>query len=379
MNERRIKRIINFFVEKRINFYAHKKTAKILKALSLENEDQISTEVIEEYKNNWRQLSSSGKISNQFLLMYSSISGIVSPDYVPENIYYNKIEPILNNRLYVQAYADKNIYELLHKDPGIFPQILLRKINGVYYDPFYKPIVVDDQLLANLLRNHDKIIVKPSTETGGGSLVRLYINEAGRFRNNDEILNTRDLDLKYPHNLIIQSYLEAHPFYKRFNPSSLNTVRIFTYRSPKTENVISLSAVLRIGRPGSIVDNQAAGGIAVGITSDGKLNGFAVDKMGNKYYSQNGLDFEGIGNLLLFDEMKKLAQEIAARLFYNRLAGFDFCVDAESRVRLLEINCKNIEINFLQMTNGPLFQEHTAEVISFCKHQPKTINLDFYV
>ncbi len=79
------------------------------------------------------------------------------------------------------------------------------------------------------------------------------------------------------------------------------------------------------------------------------------------------------------DEMKNYARNLASKYYYHRLLGFDFCVDNSNRVRLLEINCKNIEINFLQMNNGPLFGDFTDEIIDFCGSNKKSVVLDFYL
>jgi hypothetical protein len=61
------------------------------------------------------------------------------------------------------------------------------------------------------------------------------------------------------------------------------------------------------------------------------------------------------------------------------LLGFDFCVTENNEIKLLEINCKNIEINFLQMNNGPLFGEYSKEIIDYCLHTKKNVVIDFHI
>lgn len=80
-----------------------------------------------------------------------------------------------------------------------------------------------------------------------------------------------------------------------------------------------------------------------------------------------------------FSIMKENACLIAKKYFYQRLLGFDFCFTNNNEVKLLEINCKNIETNFLQMSNGPLFGEFTDEIIEYCLKNKKSIVLDFEV
>ncbi|MCK7537993.1 MAG: hypothetical protein MZV63_47075 [Marinilabiliales bacterium] len=73
--------------------------------------------------------------------------------------------------------------------------------------------------------------------------------------------------------------MNSASFFARFNESSLNTVRILTYRSVRNEDVFVLHRLLRAGRRGSVVDNQASGGIACAIDNDG-LMALGIDKSG---------------------------------------------------------------------------------------------------
>ena len=117
---------------------------------------------------------------------------------------------------------------------------------------------------------------------------------------------------------------------------------------------------------GAIVDNQAAGGIACGIGINGQLNCFAINKKGEKFNDINGVCFSDVGEVYKYQEIVALGKELAQKFYYHRLLGFDFCVDKEDKVKLIEVNNRNNEINFYQMNNGPLFREYTKEVVEFC-------------
>jgi hypothetical protein len=321
------------------------------------------------------------KVNSKWLKVYSTVSGKPSYKYVPENIYYNVIEPRLNNRVFSFAYADKNAYNFLFQDENIFPKTMLRKINGTIYDPSYNPVGNPD--LETLLNSDEEYIVKPAAETGGGKCVELLKFDTNQndfiFSKTGTPINLKGISQAYPENFIIQKKIKQHPFFSQFNPSSVNTIRIFTYRSFVTEEIIPLQAILRMGREGSIVDNQASGGISCGIDHEGKLNPFAVDKFGNKYDTVNSVSLNSVGKIPFLDEMKEYSKKLGSRMFYSRLNGFDFCTTVEGEVKLLEINTKNIEINFMQMSNGPLFREFTEEVINNCMKMKKvqSIHLKF--
>ena len=73
----------------------------------------------------------------------------------------------------------------------------------------------------------------------------------------------------YKKDFIIQEFVEQSEAMKKLNPTTLNTLRIMTYLRP--DDVYILSAVSRIGKPGSSTDNYSAGGILCGITQEGHL------------------------------------------------------------------------------------------------------------
>ncbi|MBN1123653.1 MAG: hypothetical protein JXA82_01500 [Sedimentisphaerales bacterium] len=264
-----------------------------------------------------------------------------------------------------KAFSDKNLYDKgQYRD--LFPKTLLRNINGILYDSTYAPIVVKDPLM-QLLNGCDEVIVKPSIDSGGGRSVELFVRNDDIYINHKgHVLSLAHLNQIFEKNYILQEKLTQHESLSRFNQSSVNTIRVFTYRSVVTEKVVALHAVLRIGREGSVVDNQASGGISVGIDNEGVLNKYAIDKMGNKYYRIGTIDLQHTYKLIKFAEMIELARKIATDYLYTRMLGFDITLDSDQAIRIIEINNGSIEINFHQMNSGPLFGCYTEEVIDYC-------------
>lgn len=372
-----IKQIINITLEFIINMKISIKLKKIKKNIDPVFIDYKTKKL---YKNRWKKLQN--RFSCEFLKIFKSLNNIESSLYVPENVYYNKIEPILNNKAYALAYSDKNFYEkYFFENKDLFPDAVLRGINGVFLDAEYNLVNIP-QILSKIETNIDYLL-KPSTETSGGSnIVSLYKNKDSLIIENQEFSNEQLLNFlihKYSGNFIIQKKIKQHSWFTNFNKSSVNTIRVFTYRSIKDESVIPLHAVLRFGKEGSLVDNQAAGGLTVGINKDGILKNFACDKLGKKYVSIDFLKDKFDLQVPFFHEIIKLAIELGPKLPYHRLLGFDFCVNSENKIKLLEINCKNIETNFLQMNNGPLFGDFTDEIVEYCIKTRKSVVIDYYL
>jgi hypothetical protein len=335
----------------------------------------LSGEVISDHKALWRKLGSRPGI--KWLKLYSFVSGREDSGYITEPDFYNKVEPTLNNRTFSDAYADKNSYHrFLRRE--LLPSVYLRNIEGSFYDEAYRPIELHDQILDLIPGEADTLIAKAAVESGGGRGVELFSREGFSWKNSKGThLTIEYLTAIFGKNYLLQEYICQDHFYSRFNPSSVNTVRLLTYKSVRTNEIIPLQAVLRIGKPGSVVDNQASGGIACGISHEGFMNEYAVNKSGNKTYSSGGIDFRDAGKLYKFNEIISAGIEVARAYYFQRLLGLDICVDNKGAVRIIEVNNRNNEINFFQMNNGPLFREYTGEVIEYCQQRPTSFAIDF--
>ena len=356
-------------------YYIYKKISKIHKRACHGKRPENSLKL---YKKQWSVLSRF--VPSKYYEVYSSISGKDDINYVPENIFYSIIEPTLNDNSLSKAYVDKNFYDRLPFS-NLFPKTFMRNIDGTFYDSKYDCIASfsNSELLSTLDKFHaPKVIVKPSVDSMGGRRVQLFTkNKEGYKNHNGHSLCVDYLQKYFLKDYLIQEFIQQHEFYRQFNPSSLNTIRVFTYRSVKTEEVIVLHAVQRMGRKGSITDNQSGGGISCGI-NNGRLNNFAVDKKGNMYThidEEKSLSFECVKDVYKYDEIIRKAQEVARHFYYHRILSCDFCVDENDTIRLVEINNEDMEINFLQMNNGPLFGEYTDEVIEYCRNNPTRTRL----
>lgn len=373
-----IKQLVNSILDYRILRSANQKKKKFRKNIALPVADPGFDR---NYRSQWSRLNS--RFDRTYPHYCAALNEITDINYVPENIYYGRIEPVLNNKSFALAYADKNFYERYFRDEKLlFPETVVRGINGRIYDREYSLLGKPEET-RGLVNQGTDYILKPAVETSGGARVRLLKFKGDAVMIDDQSVSFPEflqfLRDEYEWNLVLQKRIFPHPWFGDFNASSLNTVRMFTYRSVQDERVHPVQAVVRFGRPGSIVDNQAAGGLTCGITAEGKLNRFAIDKYGKKF-----LDFDFLAkkkNEMVpgFAEMTEIACRLASRYYFHRLLGFDFCLDDNNQVRLLEINCKNIEINFLQMNNGPLFGAFTDDIINFCASHKKSVVVDFYI
>lgn len=375
-----IKKIINYILQIRIDIICRRKLKKINKNIIT---PFINKALGKNYTKLWKKLGK--KPSLLFLKCVNAISGIQSSKYVPENIYYGMIEPRLNNKAFALIFNDKNFFErYLPKYKSLFPCPILRGINGVIHDADFNRI--DNTYTANLLEefeDNECFILKPAIDTGGGSNVSLVIKVSNGFNVDNQLYSITEfiflLKKRYLGNFILQKKIDQLQWFEYFNKSSLNTVRLYAYRSVQNEIIHTLHAYVRFGNPGSLVDSSSKGGFTCGISQSGVLNNFAVERYGRIRLDLEGIKKNGNSKVPFFYEMKKIAVEIAPHYHYHRLLGFDFCVDKNQNVRLLEINTRNIGVVNQQMNTGPLFGKFTEEIVVYCNSHKKSVVLDFYV
>jgi hypothetical protein len=373
-----VKHFLGWLQKRRIAFLFRKKIKKFKN--SLDNSGRLKSDFSPEFLRNNKELWKGFglKVKSYWIRVYISISSINNYRYLPEDIYYSEIEPRLNNRAFSKAYTDKNNYHRII-DNKLLPSILLRSISGIFYSQEYK-LIKDVHSFFKASDFSGNYIIKPSIEGGGGSNVRKININGSNLKIEPQIPGCKSIEeiiRFYRRDFVIQEYIEQHSFFRQFNSSSLNTIRILTYRSPENEEIVILHRVLRIGKEGSIVDNQASGGIACGISEEGNLSSFGVNKCGNLFFESNGQTFSNIGKVPFIESISLIAAEVASHFLYSRLLGMDFAVDDKGKVLLIEVNDSNNEINFYQMNNGPLFGKYSEEVAKLCRHEPKSFLIDF--
>lgn len=379
----RIRRLLIILNNIRIRRLLTVKIRKIKKGLSMKDGGTLKpvAELREKHLQLWKDYRVS--INPDWLDVYTAVSGSQDHRYVPEDIYYTEIEPRLNNKLYSKAWTDKNSYDLFLGGRVKMPEVVIRCIDGVLYTPDFRPAGQPGEFKAfSPAYEEQKLVIKPTMDSGGGKAVRVISCSGRSVEMNPHVQGVTTLPQLfglYGGNFIIQKYIDQHHWFARFNESSLNTVRVLTYRSIKNEEPVVLHRLLRAGRPGSVVDNQASGGIACAINPDGKLMSFGVDKAGKRHKGTESIDFGEAGEVPFMKEITAAALEVTSCYRYSRLLGLDFAVNQDGEVILIEVNDSNNEINFFQMSSGPLFGSFTEEVASGCMNLPRSFVIDYII
>lgn len=325
------------------------------------------------WKTRWSALGSTNEV---FYRYYSRFIG-EDLNIVPDDLMHNVIEPILNPMRFRGLYADKNMFDKLLKpyfDEKVTPTTLVRCIEGGLYDENYYSISNHEANRTITASQSEFLVGKPSIDTSSGHNVFFFDRKDSSFylRNTGEKIEIALFKKLLGNNYIVQEGLLQSDFMRQFNGSSVNTLRINTYKSVKNEECAAINGVLRIGKSGSPVDNLHAGGCMVGIEPDGRLKHFCSDQNGGVFVEFNGIDF-GKEEFVIpnYDEVKAFACNVAACLPHQRVLALDIMLDQNNKPKLIEYNNCAFSVWVFQQTIGTVFGDYTDEVIDYCKAHRK--------
>ena len=300
---------------------------------------------------------------------YSRLNGIPSDRYVSMDLYYFHIVPCLNRRAMQLAYADKNAYGELFRDEAQ-PETVVRNRNGFYQNPAERPVTEEEAVDACLAAG--ECIIKPSVETGEGMGVELLDTESAAAVASEFRRRGRDF--------IVQKRLIQHEVLARLNPTSLNSMRIMTYRGLDGEvRVLSGKTFLRVGGEGAVKDNVGAGGRMMRVWGDGRVEDRVLRYKSLEYCSL--IQSFGTGEELRipnYDAAEVMAKRLHGKVWYCDLLGWDIAIGADGNPVFIEMNvvpaCESV-----QQGCGPIFEGGILDEIMERAACVKKSNAEFSV
>ncbi|MBU1934578.1 hypothetical protein KKF04_00830 [Patescibacteria group bacterium] len=319
----------------------------------------INSEIEKKHIGYWSKLHKDVNLS--YMRFYSNFSGIEDYRYVPDDIFRAIIDRMLNDFDYSIFESNKNYYER-YLDKSLFPKAFLRKDLGQFLDADYNFISKKEaENIFNGIKEDFIVKATKGNKAKAGKSIKLFKYEDG------EKVNLDDVDNIYEDSYIIQEYVKQHDFFAQFNPSSLNSLRIATYRSVKDNKVHVLKVGFRMGRDKKIIDNIASGGLYNNISFDGKLDDFSLPTTLKKYYEHPDSKVKFKDKIIPhFQKILDVTKKTAAKMTSQRFIGFDVTLDEKNEVKIIEINIVGASAGRLQVLGGPLFGEFTDEVAYYC-------------
>ena len=230
------------------------------------------------------------------------------------------------------------------------PRTVLRQMAGLFQDTEYKPIHSRDEAADLMLREaaKGKLIVKTSG-LGGGRGIFFFDAQTTK----EEVLKT--FRMIGSRAFVVQEVMEQSEFMKQFNATSLNTLRVTSLLFKNKVTV--LAALVRVGNPGSKVDNFSQGGMLLGVdVATGKCNSWAMTHDNERItVLPSGVDLEKEELVIPnFEKVVKAVERMHYQIPYIKLVGWDIALNRENQPTLIENNFANM-IQIHEAVTGPLF------------------------
>lgn len=283
---------------------------------------------------------------------FYSRTGIFSKEYIPTDLYNVELLTRANRIGYSSVYGDKNLTEVFLRDVRQ-PHTFLKRMNGYYY---FEGEAISEEEALRRCENLKDVVIKPSLSTQGKGIQILTITNG---QTNHDGMSLQLLFKQYGKNFQIQERFKQHELMNALNPTSVNTIRIVTYRSGN--EVLLIYAVVRIGKMGSVIDNQCAGGISTIINEEGRLGKFGFGGYGedNILKTETGIILEDY-QIPSFQKIVSTVKRLHLQLPFFDIIGWDMAVAEDGEPTLIEWNTK---VGLSQSAFGPGFGKYTERII----------------
>ncbi len=343
----------------------------ILRKKSLYKDVLWTKEQQKEFDSFWKEHYGK-KISNRWHKLYEAITGIHRVNYFPEILYSVKYEPSVNNVEYSKVFSDKTLNDLFfnNKVKNVrTPNYYLFNNYGQFYDSERNFISLDKAI--EILGNVGESVIKPTVDSSSGKNVCIIEMFDGKDKRTGK--TAAEIIQQYKSNFIVQERINPCFELKKLYPSSINTIRIISYILNDSVHILPIS--LRIGGGGSEVDNIHAGGMSIGVANDGTLRKYAY-RLGygdsfekHSQHPDTNIVFEGY-KLSFIDDLIFAAKRLHSMTANIGIISWDFTVDSDNNIVVVEANYKGQSVWFPQMLSGEaLFGENTIDVLNLLKNK----------
>lgn len=334
----------------RVRRYSAQKT-RIKQFKGKSSPHALSDEQKEQIREFYKPYKSPSLVFHSF---FTEKTGEFHVNYVPQDLYVGYIDPYMNDLNAAKYFENKCYFDVIfHGIPQ--PYNILKRMNGIWFDIYGNP--VDRVRMEKLLSKEQQgVFVKKAEGSSGGHGVT-YIHKSDKMLTDiNIIINNIDTDI------LIQRELFQHPRMAAFNPSSVNSLRLYSILGLDGKVTI-YSAVMRIGVGETKVDNYSSGGISCGIDNLGRLRKYGYYKSGERTESHplSGIIFENY-EIPNYYKAVELVKKSHLMVPHFRSVSWDIAITEIGEV-LIEANLCRGGIDLLQLSNGPLFGEDTRKIL----------------
>ena len=293
-------------------------------------------------------------VSTKWHKLAYSLTGIYDKHILPNDLYVGYIQPALIDYRMKIAYDDKNIFPRLLPFAN-YPRKIVQCANGLFYNA---DGAMTKQQAIELCKDIDEAIIKPTFSNSGKNVEKLIVKNGITNLDNRTV---EEVFTRYGKNFVVEELAKQHPAMASLNPSSLNTIRVITFR--KDDDILICMAICRIGKPGNVVDNFAAGGMGCVVKEDGYLSEYAYTKV---YAERKDSTYTGVvlKNFKIpgFENVKVFVRKAHLAMPQFLLLAWDIAIGEDEQPIFIEYNTNFC--NLFELEQGQaLFGKYTDEIL----------------
>ena len=207
------------------------------------------------------------------------------------------------------------------------------------------------EIFSKFMEANHHVIVKPIDGVGGGGIFKAHAETDVQIKEIFSRIKGKKV--------IIEEVITQCEELRKLNPSSVNTVRVYTVE--KEGNVNIIGALLRIGNGIGVTDNYSSGGLAATIDiKTGVIISPAVSQNNESVYVHPYTNEIIIGTQIPhWSDVLRIVENAHKKILQLRYIGWDVVVCEDGSVTFLEANtCSGVELQQHPLRIGvkPLYQ-----------------------
>ncbi|QQK74195.1 hypothetical protein HUG15_00225 [Salicibibacter cibarius] len=302
-------------------------------------------------------------------LAFMNYTGKRDSRVIPGKIMREEILPVLNDYNMSIFYGDKNLYDISIDSPSS-AETILKNINGTYFDTYNDSIDIENASKI-LLKNNTDLIIKPSQTNNGHGIRKLNVKDENIYLDGN-IVSIYHLEDIYKENFMVQKAIKQHTNLAAPHPSSVNTLRMVTFRWK--DEIKYLFTFARFGKDNDIKDNANAGGIRLGVKDTGEFFDVAVSDDGqtHTHHPTTGYCFADLEPIPNFDEFKQIAKDCHKNILHLNFISWDIVVNFDGKPIFLEANFAGLLSYYQLAAQKPVFGDLTDEILQYVSNELKT-------
>lgn len=300
-------------------------------------------------------------------IAYMNLIGEKDVRIMPNSQMWNEIIPFFNDMTIRPGYSDKNLYDKLI-DTKERPDTILKCVHGNYFDEANNDLNINEAKKLLLSMKQDLIIKTSNTDNGQG-INKLYYKQGNIYLNNKPS-DIGMIEQFMGKNFIVQTIIKQHPMIAEPHPSSVNTLRMVTFRWQG--EIRHLLTYARFGGGNNIKDHAIAGGVSVSVNDEGILGNYGLDThlMVHSHHPTTNYSFQKTQiQIPNYEYFKEFVIRLHQNILHHDYVSWDIAVGYDGQPILIEPNFRGTTWRYQLASKKPIFGELTEDVLQHVSNE----------